>query len=176
MFSEQIATYSHSHLYDLEEKKVTQMFNKILVPIDGSKPSSNALLKALELANIHGSEVEILHVMTFTEDAPEASKTKTKNDSPTEWVDNYVSRVKNNDENMLNDAVRYAKTIAPSNKITSKLLIGKPGDEIIYEAGQGEFNLIVIGSRGLGGLRELVLGSVSHKVVNESKIPVLVVK
>jgi len=152
------------------------MFNKILVPIDGSKSSSEALLKALELAKIHGSEVEILHVMTFTEDVPEDPKNKAKIGSPPEWVDNYVSRAKKNDEKLLNDAVNHAKAIAPENKIASKLLIGKPGDAIIYEAKQGGFDLIIIGSRGLGGLRELVLGSVSHQVVNESNVPVLVVK
>jgi nucleotide-binding universal stress UspA family protein len=152
------------------------MFKKILAPIDGSKPSSNALLKALELAKTHGSEVEILHVMTFTEDAPKDPENAANIDSPPEWIDSYVSRVKKNDENMLKDAVIHSKTIAPNNKITSKLLIGKPGDEITHEAEQGGFDLIVIGSRGLGGLKELVLGSVSHQVVNESKIPVLVVK
>jgi nucleotide-binding universal stress UspA family protein len=152
------------------------MFKKILAPIDGSKPSSDALLKALELAKTHGSEVEILHVMTFTEDAPRGPENEAKIDTPPEWIDSYVSRVKKNDENMLRDAVNHSKTIAPKNKITSKLLIGKPGDEITREAEQGAFDLIVIGSRGLGGLRELILGSVSHQVVNESKIPVLVVK
>jgi nucleotide-binding universal stress UspA family protein len=63
-----------------------------------------------------------------------------------------------------------------SGKVTSRLLIGKPGDAIIAEASEGRFNLIVIGDRGLGGLKELLLGSVSHQVVNESTIPVLVVK
>jgi nucleotide-binding universal stress UspA family protein len=152
------------------------MFKKILVPIDGSKPSSDALLKALELAKTHGSEVEILHVMTFTEDTPKDPTNDAKIDSAPEWIDNYVSRAKKNDENMLIDAVNHSKAINPNNKITSKLLIGKPGDAITYEAEQGKFDLIVIGSRGLGSLKELVLGSVSHQVVNESKIPVLVVK
>ena len=152
------------------------MFEKILAPIDGSKPSSDALLKALGLAKTYGSEVEILHVMTFTENTPEDPKTKMRIGSPPEWIDNYIDRVKENDENMLSEAVNHAKTIAPDNKITSKLLIGKPGNAIINEAEKGRFDLIVIGSRGLGGLRELVLGSVSHQVVNQSKIPVLVVK
>ena len=152
------------------------MFKKILAPIDGSKPSSNALLKALELAKTHGSEVEILHVMTFTEDAPKDPENAANIDSPPEWIDSYVSRVKKNDENMLNAALEHAKTMVPNAKITIKLLIGSPGNEIILEAGRGGFDLIVIGSRGLSGIKEVVLGSVSHQVVNESKVPVLVVK
>jgi nucleotide-binding universal stress UspA family protein len=46
------------------------IFQKILVPIDGSKPANAALAKAFQLAKIHGSTVEVLHVMTFTEDIP----------------------------------------------------------------------------------------------------------
>jgi len=61
-------------------------------------------------------------------------------------------------------------------KVTSKLLMGRPGEVILSEAAQGAFDLIVIGGRELGGFKEFVLGSVSHQVVNESKIPVLVVK
>ena len=153
------------------------MFEKILVPIDGSKPSADALVRALELAKIHGSEVEILHVMTFSEDIPaENPQTMTKWGSPPEWVDDYMTKVRKNDEDMLNNALRHAKTVVPDAKVTTKLLIGGPGEAIIDEAEQGGFDLIVIGSRGLGGLKELFLGSVSHQVVNGSRIPVLVVK
>jgi nucleotide-binding universal stress UspA family protein len=153
------------------------MFKKILVPIDGSKPSYDALLRALKLAKIHGSEVEILHVTTFSEDLPaETSMTKAEPNSPAKWIDDYITKIRKNDENMLNNALMYSRTIVPAVKITTKLLIGLPENEIIMEAERGGFDLIVIGSRGLGGIKELVLGSVSHKVVNDSKIPVLVVK
>ncbi len=153
------------------------MFEKILVPIDGSKPSYDALLRALELAKVHESEVEILHVTTFSEDLPaETSKTKAEPNSPSKWIADYMTKVRENDENMLNNALMHSRTIVPTAKITTKLLIGLPENEIIMEAERGGFDLIVIGSRGLGGIKELVLGSVSHKVVNDSKIPVLVVK
>ena len=153
------------------------MFEKILVPIDGSKPSYDALLKALELGKIHGSEIEILHVMTFSEDIPnEATQTTENTDSPPDWIDDYMTKVRKNDENMLNNALEHAKTMVPDAKITTKLLIGSPRNEIILEVERGGFDLIVIGSRGLSGIKEVVLGSVSHQVVNESKVPVLVVK
>jgi nucleotide-binding universal stress UspA family protein len=115
--------------------------------------------------------------MTFSEDIPdETTQTTVKTNSPPDWIDDYMTKVRKNDENMLNNALKHAKTVVPDAKITTKLLIGKPGNEIVLEAGRGGFNLIAIGSRGLSGLKELVLGSVSHQVVNESKIPVLVVK
>ena len=152
------------------------MFQKILVPIDGSNPAHNALANALQIARIHGSEVEVLHVMTFTEDLPKVPDKSGKNEAPDSWIDDYMTRVRKKDNKMLGDAVEEAKALGLSDKVYSKLLIGKPGSIIIAEASQGGFDLIVIGNRGLGGFKELVLGSVSHQVVNESKIPVLVVK
>jgi nucleotide-binding universal stress UspA family protein len=151
------------------------MFQRILVPIDGSKSAGDALLHALQLAKIHGSEVEVLHVMTFTEDLPPDVSAK-KTSPPDWWIEDYISRVRKNDEKMLGDAIDLAKNMGLGDRVVSKLLIGKPGDLIVSEASQGGFDLVVIGSRGLGGIKELVLGSVSHKVVNESKVPVLVVK
>jgi nucleotide-binding universal stress UspA family protein len=80
------------------------------------------------------------------------------------------------DERMLSEALLESEKMSLAGKVTSKLLIGKPGDMILREAALGEFDLIIIGNRGLSGLKELVLGSVSHQVVDQSKIPVLVVK
>ncbi|MFH2110057.1 MAG: universal stress protein [Candidatus Bathyarchaeota archaeon] len=158
------------------------MFNKILVPIDGSKHAHRALKTALELAKIHKSELEILHVTSFSE---EIMPTKSESDvgpmqeeslSPPEWINEYMAKVRENDEKMLSQALKNAETMYPKLKITTKLLLGRPGKSIVSEAEEGKYDLVVIGSRGLGGLAELVLGSVSHQVVNESKIPVLVVK
>jgi len=153
-----------------------EVFRKILVPIDGSKPANNALVKAFELAKIHGSTVEVLHVMTFTEGLPAEHEGSGKTDLPSAWVEDYITRVKMKDEKMLRDALSEAEKMGLSGKVTTKLLIGKPGDAILREAAQSDFDLIVIGNRGLSGLKELVLGSVSHQVVDQSKIPVLVMK
>jgi nucleotide-binding universal stress UspA family protein len=152
------------------------MYKKILVPIDGSKLASDALLHALDLAKTQESEVEILHVMSVTEDLPREQKTLGKKDSPPEWVKDYVTRIRENDERMLDDALKRSKALVPGATITSKLLLGRAWEVIIQEAEKGGFDLIVIGSRGLGGIKELVLGSVSHEVVEKSKVPVLVVK
>ncbi len=57
-----------------------------------------------------------------------------------------------------------------------ELLQGSPAEVILKYAKQHDVDVIVIGSRGLGGIREFVLGSVSHNVVQSARIPVLVVK
>lgn len=53
------------------------------------------------------------------------------------------------------------------------MLYGEPGPSIVYYANKEQFDLVIIGSRGLNSLQEMVLGSVSHKVVKRVKCPVL---
>ena len=157
------------------------MFKKILIPIDGSQPAQGALLKGLDLAKIHGSKVEILHVTTFSEKyIPDMSVNEStltqESATPTEWVTLYMENIRQNNENMLDSALKYAYKYAPNITITTKLLTGSAAENILFEADEGKFDLIVIGCRGMGGFMELVLGSVSRSVVNGSKIPVLIVK
>lgn len=56
------------------------------------------------------------------------------------------------------------------------ILRGDPGPIIIEYANSNSFDLVIIGSRGLNTLQEMVLGSVSHKVVKRVNCPVLIVK
>lgn len=57
-----------------------------------------------------------------------------------------------------------------------KMISGDPGPAIVEYANGGQFDLVIIGSRGLNVLQEFVLGSVSHKVVKRVHCPVMVVK
>ena len=56
------------------------------------------------------------------------------------------------------------------------MIWGSPIDEIQEMVDSKKFDLIVIGSRGMGSLKELFLGSVSNAIVHKSKIPVMIVK
>ena len=152
------------------------IFQKILVPIDGSEKAKKALDQALQLAKIHDSDVEILHVMILAEDLSSEPETPVKIDTPSEWIEESLTKIRVNAKKMLSEAVEEASNIGLDGRVTSKLLVGNPVDLILREAEEGSFDLIVIGDRGLSGLKEFVLGSVSHQVVDHSKIPVLVVK
>lgn len=57
-----------------------------------------------------------------------------------------------------------------------KFLHGEPGPTIVDHANREKYELVVIGSRGLNTLQEMVLGSVSHKVAKRVAAPVLIVK
>jgi nucleotide-binding universal stress UspA family protein len=60
--------------------------------------------------------------------------------------------------------------------LSSMLVEGRPADKIIEVAQKGKYDLIVIGSRGLGGIKEFFLGSVSDRVADEASCPVLIIK
>jgi len=53
---------------------------------------------------------------------------------------------------------------------------GRPSEKIVETAKQGNFDIIVLGSQGLGGIKKFFLGSVSHRVADEATCPVLIIK
>jgi len=142
------------------------LFNRIVAAYDGSKESEKALEKAVELANsAPGAKLDVVHVFHF----------------PAVYVaDGFVMANALNKELM----ERAEKLVADLKKRLTdtgmeanvELLYGSPADSILKFAKEREADLIVIGSRGLSGIKELVLGSVSHNVVQRSPVPVLIVK
>lgn len=59
--------------------------------------------------------------------------------------------------------------------MTSRLMQGRPGDRILEQLKEGDHDLVVMGSRGRGNVRSLVLGSVSHQVLNAAPAATLIV-
>lgn len=77
----------------------------------------------------------------------------------------------------LRTEVTIEKRIKEANvKVKITILKGTPGPEIVRYANEKSVDLVVIGSRGLNSLQEMVLGSVSHKVMKRVTCPALVVK
>lgn len=66
--------------------------------------------------------------------------------------------------------------VAFGNRASTRSALGKPGDVICDIAEQEKFDLVVVGSSGKGRVSRALLGSVSYKVVNQSRVPVLVVR
>lgn len=142
------------------KKKVT----KILVPLDGSKNSQRGLEMAISVARQFGATITGVYSIY----APPHSEFRG------------VGSV----EDSLNDEVKKmmdnAKVLAAQNGIVFKerLMRGDIGYNIIKLAHnkKEKFNLIVIGNRGRGSLKEMFFGSVSNYVIHAAKIPVLLVK
>lgn len=77
-----------------------------------------------------------------------------------------------------NEFMEKAKTHCVQNGIlfSEKILHGDEGPKIVKFAHDKNFDLIVMGSRGMGSLKEMFLGSTSNYVMHKAKIPVLIVK
>lgn len=69
-----------------------------------------------------------------------------------------------------------ARVQAAGIAVKTTILKGVPGPTIVVYANEQDVDVVVIGSRGLNTLQEMVLGSVSHKVMKRVQCPVLVVK
>lgn len=139
------------------------MFKKILLANDGSKHSLRAAEKAIELAKLKkDAKVEVIYVVD--------GKTS-KTDVINHWNEAEVEGLR---LNKLEAVAKKAKEEGIEFEI--KILRGEPAPTIIKHANENDFDMLVIGSRGLNKLQEMVLGSVSHKVAKYVKCPVLIIK
>ena len=136
-------------------------FKKILVAMDGSKNSFRGLDTAIYLARQCGATLTGLFVMPLYSGSF----------VPITFSKKYLAKASR-------EFMESAKERAAQNGIvfSGRTVIGNESVEIVDFAAKNKFDLIVIGARGLGGVEEVFLGSVSHGVVHKSKIPVLVVK
>ena len=148
------------------------MINKILVAIDGSKTADSALDFALDLAKKYSAEILIVSVFDVIS---LSLVSRGMLFSPTSTT-KYLQELEAFHKKVLTDALKKAKKLKAKIKISKKLLKGRAADIIVETAHQGGFDLIVIGSRGLGEIKEFFLGSVSDRVADEAKCPVLIVK
>jgi nucleotide-binding universal stress UspA family protein len=77
-------------------------------------------------------------------------------------------------EQIADDAAATAKKAQPSVEVEALTVTGQPADALLAQGADAE--LIVVGRRGLGGFRSLLLGSVSQQVVHHATCPVVVVQ
>lgn len=145
------------------------MFNKILVPVDGSDSSWRALDAARQLGEKFGGSIEVVHVVQPYYTIPNISMA---GDAP--FIPLNVEEIEATGRNLL--AIVATRMEGYTLPFESKLEFGDPAKRILAVAKDGAFDAIVIGSRGLSGFAELFLGSVSAKVAQYATPPVLIIK
>ena len=140
------------------------MYNikKILVPLDGSKNSLRGLDEAIYLARQCQATITGLYVVPLA---------KPVTDSQISYLEKYL----------LNNSSKFmskAKIRAAQNGIVfdDDVIYGDEGPKIINYSNKKLYDIIVIGSRGIGSIKEIFLGSTSNYVLHKSQIPVLIVK
>lgn len=139
------------------------MYKKILVPTDGSDFAKKAQTHALFLAKVNGAEIIALSVsenhfingITINEEVEQLNQLLT--DCCKKDLEEF--------EDMNEDGIKISPVIKE----------GSPAKAILDVASEEDVDLIVIGSSGKSGFDRFILGSVSDKVVNAAKCPVLVV-
>jgi len=140
------------------------MYEKILVPVDGSEGGWKALDYAKALAEKFDSQLVILTVLQpFTN----ASILAVPVDS---------SSVNSELNEVGKKVIALAKEKIGSLKANFKTEVGRPSKVVVNVAKDEGVNLVVIGSRGLSGFAEFFLGSVSSEVAQLCPVPVLIVK
>ncbi len=141
------------------------MFSKLLVPVDGSENSVRALEAAIFLAKKIDAQITVLHVM---EEAPTVYIHPQK--ELEELLKNYRKEVE--------QILEKCGEIGSKNGVELKTVIaeGDVASNIIQYAEKEIFDMIVIGHRGLGRFKGMVLGSVSEKVLHRTNCCVLLVR
>ena len=138
------------------------MYEKILVPLDGSELAEVVLPYAEELAGRLGSEITLVNVLIFfSESAP---------DLYLRLRQYYIEKMV---ENTREAAERYVKKPqGKAIKVESRILLGNPAEEIVEYANKEDIDLIVMATHGRTGISRWALGSVANKVVRATKRPV----
>ena len=144
------------------------MYQKILVPFDGSATSERALQEAINLAKHHQAQLELVHVF----------------EDILYWVDeNYINYAELQETIKTSSAktLKQAQALVQQAGLTAetKLLEAKSermANVILAEAERWQAELIVIGTHGRSGFSRLVLGSVAEGVVRSASMPVLLVR
>lgn len=154
------------------------MYRNILVPYDKSDHAKTALKTAVEMAReTEGGKVTVLYVAelpdfddpTFEAAAQMAGVARFSEADTLTMQRTFYAQQKE-------ALIENTKGIVGDFKdVVYRVTSGKPHDEIVGFAKSGEFDLIVMGNRGLGALRG-ALGSVSYAVLRSVDIPVLIVK
>lgn len=172
------------------------MINKILVAMDGSEHAQKALELASDVAKLYGASLTLVHVIT-DEPIPDALIRAAEIEHVTEPppVDMSLPRAaavhgsnavaqREHEKNRVreyigNKVLNTGKQFARSKRvkdIKSILEAGDAAERILARGDQEQPDMIVLGSRGFGKLKALVVGSVSSEVTNRAKCTCVTVK
>jgi nucleotide-binding universal stress UspA family protein len=144
------------------------LFEKILVPLDGSAHSTRALETAIQIAKKFDGRITLIHAYsTQIVDLPEGY-------AHMESTPRIIEVSREVGANLLADAT--AKANAEKVQVETLLTEGHAVRAILDACKNSKFDLIVMGARGLSTAKEILLGSVSHGITTHARCPVLVVK
>ncbi|AEF94408.1 UspA domain-containing protein [Desulfotomaculum nigrificans CO-1-SRB] len=144
------------------------MYKKILLPLDGSERAVKALAHAVEIAQKFGAKLTLMHVVP----------------SLPAYVNTAVDQLGHAQQTIINELTRHGQemmeevassVLDKGIEIDTYTVLGQPADEILEKAKSEDYDLIVMGSRGLGEIKGYLMGSVSNRVARHASCPVLII-
>jgi nucleotide-binding universal stress UspA family protein len=144
------------------------MFQRILVPVDGSATASRALAEAIALAKTLKASIRLIHVVIgvptlYPLSAPAAQT--------------LLDQLRSNGESILHDAItRVRAADLPVDSRLIEALGAEAGELIIEQASAWPADLIVCGTYGRRGVRRLLMGSDAEYILRHSSVPVLMIR
>jgi nucleotide-binding universal stress UspA family protein len=146
------------------------MFERILLSVDGSANTEKAVRATRDLARLHGSEVFVVHGRDGTRISPLAPSAP--------MPSGHLTRLERDEQagRLVDLAVAELRSseVAARGRMLPKE--GGVADQVLAAARTMRADLIVLGSRGMSQLWELVVGSAAHKIVRLAECPVLLVR
>jgi nucleotide-binding universal stress UspA family protein len=139
---------------------------RIVIGLDGSPGSTHALQWAIDMAKRLGGEIVAVHVDSLPIYVPGPMGIVPPAETPEERADLQEAFTTEWCLPLRKSGVRYRAMVEESTPVGTALI------EVALREGA---DMIVVGSRGLNGVTELLLGSVSHQVAHHSPIPVVIV-
>ena len=138
------------------------MFSRVLVAIDGSESAKKAFSKAIFLSVKCNFKLDVVHVV----------QCELGGDSATTFE--IIDELKRKARKILDEC----KNEAVKNRLQIKTIIkiGDPAKIITEIANSKNYDLIILGNRGMSAFKELLLGSVSLKVTHHARCPVMIVR
>jgi nucleotide-binding universal stress UspA family protein len=136
-------------------------FKKILVGIDGSENSKRAAFAAASLAGLFKGTVTLVSVVKpgeYSLAVEDKAFIENLKEFHNDLVETVMEEVKRTDI-----------------EVDTRIELGTPWKELTKLSKEGHYDLIVVGSRGIGQVAEFLIGSNSTRVVQHSEVPVLVV-
>lgn len=147
------------------------MFKHLLVAIDGKEPSLQAVREAGEVAASGHAAVTLLTAFDLT-------NTATMSPRGVEMPPFGANKLGHLEADLTargNQILAEARMLLPADiKVDGLVVEGNPAEEILRRLEGGDYDLVVVGSRGRGAAGSLLLGSVSQRVLHGSPVPVLV--
>ena len=152
---------------------------KLLVPVDGSNASINAVKKALELARKYNYSIKLISVVA------EKNSEYRRHENAWRGVDGSIisesveiekqleNKIKDNAERLLSAVV--SKLNFSGIKVETEVLLGEPYVKILEAAKNDNYDMIVMSNRGFSKIKRFFVGSVTQRVISEAPCPVLVV-